>query len=134
MSQLNNQFLHNVANFVKIAVDLNEQQQDELYAMKKQAAIEEINKDKYRAALRKTAEALYNADFLTDEQEKRNFLKEAAKDPVYVARYLEKVCEAADVALIGKPARVAARPKEAEYDPVMARAFGYNQGRDIIDD
>ena len=134
MSQLNNQFLHQVASFVKIAVDLNEHQQDELYAMKKQAAIEEINKDKYRAALSKTAEALYSSDFLTDEQEKRTFLKEAAKDPVYVVRFLEKVCEAADVAQIGKPARVAARPKEAEYDPVMARAFGYAHGRDIIDD
>lgn len=133
MSQLPNIFLRNVSDFVKIALDLNEQQQDELLAMKKQAAIEEINKTKYRDALYKTADALYDSDFLTDELEKRNFLRKAAEDPVYVVRFLEKVCEAADVAQIGKPARVAARPKEAEYDPVMARAFGYaNNG--IIDD
>jgi hypothetical protein len=56
------------------------------------------------------------------------------EDPVFIVRTLEKVCEAADVAQIGKPARVAARPKEAEYDPVMAAAFGYDQSKGIIDD
>ena len=134
MSPLNNQFLNQVASFIKVAINLNEYQQDELFMMKKQAAIDEINKEKFRAALHKTANALYNSDFLTDEHEKRSFLKQAAEDPVYVVKFLEKVCEAADVAQIGKPARAAARPKEAEYDPVIARAFGYASGRDIIDD
>ena len=133
MSQLHNQFLQQVASFVKIAVDLNEHQQDELLSMKKQAAVDELNHQKYRAALSKAADALYDTDFLTDELEKRTFLKKAAEDPIYVVRFLEKVCEAADVAQIGRPARVAARHKEAEYDPVMARAFGYAH-RDIVDD
>lgn len=51
-----------------------------------------------------------------------------------MVRTLEKVCEAADIAQIGKPARVAARPKEAEYDPVMEIAFGYSGGRGIVDE
>ena len=131
---LNDKFLQSVTSFVKLAIDQTEQLQDDVLTLKKQAAVEEINKEKYRVALTKAADALYDSDFLTDEHEKRTFLRKAAEDPVYVVRLLEKVCEAADVAQIGKPARVAARPKEAEYDPVMAKAFGYNSNSSIIDD
>ena len=131
---MNKQFLSTVAAFVKLAIDNSEQLQDELYSQKKQAAVDELNREKYRVALHKAADALYDSDFLTDEREKRTFLRKAAEDPVYVVRTLEKVCEAADVAQIGKPARVAARPKEAEYDPVMAAAFGYDSNRAIIDE
>ena len=131
---LNDNFLRNVASFVKLAIDQTEQLQDDVLSLKKQATVEEINKEKYRLSLVKAADALYDSDFLSDEHEKRTFLRKAAEDPIYVVRLLEKVCEAADVAQIGKPARVAARPKEAEYDPVMAKAFGYNSNNSIIDD
>lgn len=134
MSQLNNSFLQTVSSFVKLALDNSEQLQDDIISLKKQATVEEINREKYRIALTKAADALYDSDFLTDEHEKRSFLRKAAEDPVYVVRFLEKVCEAADVAQIGKPARVAAKPKEAEFDPVMAKAFGYHSGAGIIDD
>ncbi|NBQ68977.1 MAG: hypothetical protein EBU46_09160, partial [Nitrosomonadaceae bacterium] len=64
-----------------------------------------------------------------------NFLKKAKEDVSYLARTLEKVCNAADIALIGKPARVANKQqKEAEYDPVMAKAFGYSANASIIDE
>ena len=131
---MNNKFLQQVASFVKLAIASNEQLQDELQVQVKEAAIEDLNKQKYKIALQKAADALYDTDFLTDEQEKRTFLRKAAEDPIYVVRTLEKVCEAADVAQIGKPARVAARPKEAEYDPVMAAAFGYSSSRGIVDE
>ena len=132
---MSNNILQLVTSFVKLAIDSNEELQDKLLAQKKAAAIADLDKEKYRYALQKAADALYDTDFLTDETEKKTFLRKAAEDPIYVVRTLEKVCEAADVAQIGRPARVAARPnKEAEYDPVMAAAFGYNSSRGIIDD
>ena len=131
----NSNFLTQVAQFVKLAIDTNAELEERVFLQKKEAAIKDLDKEKYRVALNKAADALYDSDFLTDEQEKRMFLRKAAEDPVYVVRTLEKVCEAADVAQIGKPARVAARPKEAEeYDPVYAAAFGYNSNKGIIDD
>lgn len=131
---MNNNFLTQVAQFVKLAIDSNDELQERLYNQQKQAAVKDLDKEKFRVALHKAADALYDSDFLTDEHEKKMFLKKATEDPIYVVRTLEKVCEAADVAQIGRPARVAARPKEAEYDPVMAAAFGYDTAKGIIDD
>ena len=131
---MNNNFLTKVAEYVRLSIDSNLLLQEKLYQQQKEAAVKDLNKEKYLFAIQKAADALYDTDFLTDEHEKRMFLRKAAEDPVYVVRTLEKVCEAADVAQIGKPARVAARPKEAEYDPVMAAAFGYDSAKGIIDD
>jgi hypothetical protein len=131
---MNNKFLQAASEFIKMALDINEDLKDKLMTKTKEAAVEELNKEKYRIALQKAADALYDSDFLTDEHEKRTFLRKAAEDPIYVVRTLEKVCEAADVAQIGRPARISARPKEAEYDPVMDAAFGINSTRNIIDD
>lgn len=134
---MNNKFLTQVSEFVKLAIDAStmqaQQLNDQLYELKKQAAVRELEREKFRVALVKAANTLYDTDFLTGEEEKRTFLKKAAEDPLYVLRVLEKVCEAADVAQIGKPARIAAKPKEAEYDPVMEAAFGYKSGHDITD-
>jgi hypothetical protein len=131
---MDNKFLHQAAMFVKLAIEVNEDLQDKLLTKVKEATVRELDKEKYRVALTKAADALYDSDFLTDEHEKRTFLRKAAEDPVYVLRTLEKVCEAADVAQIGKPARVAARPKEAEYDPVYEAAFGFSGSRGIVDE
>lgn len=131
---MDNNFLQQAAMFVKLAIEVNEDLQEKLLTKVKEAAVRELDKEKYRVALTKAADALYDSDFLTDEHEKRTFLRKAAEDPVYVLRTLEKVCEAADVAQIGKPARVAARPKEAEYDPVYEAAFGYSGSRGIVDE
>ena len=123
---MDNTLLTKLAQFVKLAVSETERLQTDILELKKKEAAEEIGKHKYELELKRAADALYDADFLTDDHEKKVFLRKAAEDPVYVIRILEKVCEAADIAQIGKPARVAAKPKEAEYDPVMARAFGRN--------
>ena len=130
---MNNNFLSQVASFIKLAIDSNDELKEKLYHRIKQAAVEDLNKEKYRIALNKAADALYDSDFLTDETEKRMFLRKAAEDPVYVLRALEKVCEAADVAQIGRPARVANKVKQSEWDPVMEAAFGFNS-KGIIDE
>ena len=121
--------LHLTEQFVKLAIDKTQSLEEQLLNLRKKAAAESLNE----FALHKVADALYDTDFLTDDYEKRTFLKKASEDPVYVVRFLEKVCNAADVASIGSPARVAAKPKEAEYDPVMARAFGW-RANSIVDD
>ena len=132
---MNNNFLSTVSQFVKLAIDNSDALEAKVLELKKQAAIKDLDKEKYRYAIEKAADTLYDTDFFTSEEDKRTFLKKAAEDPIFVVRTLEKVCNAADVAQIGKPARVAARPKEAEeYDPVMAAAFGYNKSSSIIDD
>ena len=134
---MNNNFLNQVTQFIKLALDNSDELQEELFEYKKQAAAEELNKEKYRLALQKAADALYDTDFITDDVEKRTFLRKAAEDPIYVVRTLEKVAEQADVAQIGRPAKLKARSKEAEMeenDPVYQAAFGvaYNSG--IIDE
>ena len=130
---MNNTFLTQVAQFIKLAIDNNEELQDQVYLQKKEAAIKDLDKEKYRVALMKAADILYDTDFLGSEVEKRTFVKKAMEDQVYVVRTLEKLAEASDVSQIGRPASVAARPKSAEYDPVMDAAFGRNNNN-IIDD
>lgn len=125
--------LQKVASFANVAVEEVRGLEHKLHEQRKQAAVEEFKQIKLAKALEKAAESLYRADFITDEYERREFLKKAKDDPSYLARMLEKVCDAADVAPIGSPARVT-KPKLAEYDPVAARAFGYNKSSFVIED
>ena len=132
---LPNNFLSSVASFVKLALDNSEQLQDDIISLKKEAAVAEINKEKYRLALNKAADVLYDADYLTDEHEKRVFIRKCAEDPVYAIRFLEKVASANDVAQIGRPAKVASRKDDDMMnDPVYIKAFGLSHNSSIIDD
>ena len=139
---LNQNFLLRVSDFVKIAVSEADRLEDktaeleaEVLRFRRKEACEAIASSRLDMALKTAADALYDADFITDETERRNFLKKAREDSSYLARTLEKVCNAADVALIGKPARVANRQqKQADFDPIMAKAFGYSQDASIIDE
>ena len=122
-----NDLLQKVGQFVKLATSELTVQQETNAALRKQAAAEARRRDEYSHSLRKAAQALYDADFITDEMERKNFLKKASEDPSYLSSVIVKVCNAADVALIGAPARVAMRQKQGEeFDPVKARAFGYD--------
>lgn len=122
-----NLFLQKVAQFVKLAIEDIESKQENVLEMKKQAAAEAQRWEGYNGSLKKAAQALYDADFITDEVERNRFLKKASENPSYLSSVIVKVCNAADVALIGSPARVAVRQKQGEeFDPVKARAFGYD--------
>ena len=131
---MNTDFLNLVESFVKLAIDNTQDLQEQIYTQKKQATVNELDREKYRLALEKAADVMYDCDFISDENEKRNFLRKAAEDPIYLVRTLEKVCEAADVAQIGKPAKVASRNKEAVNDPVYQAAFGIDSSHGIVDD
>lgn len=115
----------------------NNKLQNQVNLLKKQStqlskiSAEQLHKKQiFDKSIVKAAQALYEADFIIDEFEKKEFLKLAGEDPKILADWLVKVCKAADVSLIGIPARIAAKQhtKEADYDPVMARAFGYDKG------
>lgn len=137
--------LQKVASFVKVAIDETEEQRFALYQFqKKEAALrqklaeEELavveNSRNYLRSLDKAADALYKTDFITDEFERKEFMKRAQQNPSYLASVVEKLCKAADVALIGSPARVAVRRAEDEVDPVRARAFGLSNSQSVIFD
>lgn len=120
-----NLFLKKVAQFIKVATNELEQRHEQIVEMRKTAAAESLRKENYRVSLEKAAHALYDADFITDEMERKRFLRKAAEDPSYLSSVIVKVCHATDVALIGSPARVAVKQKQGEeFDPVKARAFG----------
>ena len=137
--------LQKVASFVKVAIDETEEQRFTLFQFqKKEAALKqklaeeekakEENSRQYFRSLDKAAEALYKTDFITDEFERREFVKRAQQNPGYLASVIEKLCKAADVALIGSPARVAVKRSEDEIDPVRARAFGLSNSSSVIFD
>jgi hypothetical protein len=130
---MNNQFLTKVAEFIQLSIDNSHMLQEKLYQQQKVAVVKDLNQEKYRVALQKTADTLYYTDYFSTEQEKQTFLRKAAEDPVYVVRTLEKICEANDVAQLGKPAKVASRINIDEHDPVMEAAFGF-KSRGIIDE
>jgi hypothetical protein len=125
-------FLQKVAEFTKLAISEIEDLKEQIQDFRKQAAVESLRERRLNLALEKAADALYKSDFITDSYERKEFLKKAKEDPSYLARTIEKLCDAADVASIGSPARVA-KPKQAEeYDPVMARAFGISRSGSFV--
>src|SRR4051812_40311670 len=139
-SQDDKLFLQKVAQFAKISVSAIEKLDDkvdnlesQLLGYRKKEAQEDLKKVRLEGTLEKAAKALYEADFLTDDTERKKFLKRAKEEPSYLVDVLIKVCNAADVALIGSPARVASKPKTAEYDPVAARAFGWDTSNSLLD-
>lgn len=134
-------FLQKFANFAKVSVSTLDRLEDKIASLedsllgyRKKEAQEDLKRIRLEATLEKAAKALYDADFITDASEKRKFLKLAKEDPAYLANIIEKICNAADVALIGSPARVASKPKKAEYDPVAARAFGWDNSNSLLDE
>ena len=133
-----NLFLQKVGDFVKLAISELDNRQSQVLGLRKTAAVVAQKQEGYQFSLRKAAAALYDADFLTDEVERKQFLKKASEDPSYLSSVIVKVCNAADVALIGSTARVAVRQKQGEeFDPVKARAFGLDYSSNpanILDD
>jgi hypothetical protein len=127
--QIEKLFLHKFAEFTNLVVSELNSLKDQLSDQLQKEASLNRTKENYKQAVIKVAGALYNSDleFITGDFDQRKFIKLASEDPSYLARTFEKVCNAADVSLIGKPARVAAIKKQAAYDPVYAQAFGFSK-------
>lgn len=125
--------LHKVENFVKVALSEISalSQKVATYQSKEAAAVIKHDKE-LSTALKKAAEAMYSADFINDEDEKTLFVKKASQDPVYLAKIVERVCNAADVAYMGKSATV--KSSSQSDDPVLRRAFGYDSSYSLLDE
>ena len=125
MSQQLKFLLPQVASFIKVAIERIHSLENELdgvYQIK--AASEKVAETKTHQALLKAAKALESSDWLVGDDEMNEFIKISKEDSTYPLRMLERVCKAADVSQIGNVARAAKISKQAEYDPVMHRAFG----------
>ena len=125
--------LYKIEEFVKVALeeisDLNKQVN--VYKTKEAAEALKQNKE-LEGALKKAAEAMYNSDFINDEDEKAIFVKKAKEDSIYLAKIVERVCNAADVAYMGKTASV--KSSTQSEDPVIRRAFGYDANYNLLDE
>ena len=120
--------LQKTAEYIKLSIDRNRELEQELDLVKRvKTASEKVEHARFDKALVKAANALTASDWLMGDEEAAEFIKISKEDPTYPLRMLEKVCKAAEVSQIGSTARVAAAPKQAEYDPVHARAFGYHR-------
>lgn len=127
--------LQKTASFVKLAIEETEELQAQVDALRQREAaylierqqtqkLAEENRYSQLVSISKAAEALYNSDFITDDYERKLFVKKA-QDPAYLASVIEKICKAADVSRIGSPARVAAKVGGVdEDDPVKRRMYG----------
>jgi hypothetical protein len=127
------QALHKIEQFVKIALEEISELNQQLKAQQTKKAAEQLKQDReLDSALKKAAEAMYSSDFINDEDEKSLFVKKAKEDSTYLAKIVERVCQAADVAYMGKSASVKASTQND--DPVMRRAFGYDQNYSLLDE
>lgn len=126
------QALDKIEEFVKVALSQISELQQKLSSIQTKQAADSAEEDReLDSVLKKAAEAMYNSDFINDEDEKRAFVKKAKEDSMYLARVVERVCNAADVAYMGKVATV--KSSIQTDDPVMRRAFGNGGSYSLLD-
>jgi hypothetical protein len=122
-----------IETFVKLALDeISSLEQRLAESQIKQASEAATANQELDKALKKAAEAMYSADFITDADEKTLFVKKAKDDATYLAKVVERVCNASDVAFMGKMATV--KSSAQTDDPVMRRAFGYDINYSLFDE
>jgi FtsZ-binding cell division protein ZapB len=131
---MNKEFLNQIEVFVKTAMDEISSLRAQLSSLEEKKAEELEERDEETLhALKKAATALYESDFISDEYDKRKFIKKAKEDPMYLATVIEKICQAADVATFGSVANVKTAG-DNQNDPVMRRAFGYDTNYSLLDE
>ncbi len=127
-------FLQKFAEFTKVVISELKQLRSQLSDQMSKEAQHDEQQENYYNSVVKIANALHQTDydFIIDNDRKK-FIKKASENPALLAEVFSKVCEASDVTLIGRPARVAAKSKIANYDPVYARAFGLGYNGEVTD-
>lgn len=125
--------LHKIETFVKTALaEISDLKHQVASQQNKQAEAQQQSDRELDNALRKAAEAMYSSDFINDEDEKALFVKKAKEDSKYLAKIVERVCNASDVAYMGKSATI--KSSVQTDDPVLRRAFGYNSSYSLLDE
>jgi hypothetical protein len=122
-----------IEGFVKIALSEISELKQQLHTLQTRENEKLASHDReLELALKKAAEAMYSSDFINDDDEKKTFIKKAKEDPTYLAKIVERVCNAADVAYMGKQATV--KSSTQSDDPVIRRAFGYEHSYSLLDE
>jgi flagellar hook-basal body complex protein FliE len=119
---MNEQLATKVKEFVKVAISQVEELENKVAELEDTVENYTEKQAGFSSALEKAAKALCDSDFITDDKGEI-FIKKAQENPAYLAKVIEKLCEASDVMTIGRPSSVSNKQASA-YDPVMARAFG----------
>lgn len=127
--------LNKFAEFSKKAVDTISTLETKVAQLEKEVSIEKEAEYEFGKLLEKAAKALYDADFLVDYDQRKDFVKKA-QDTSFLIKTLIKVAAASDVASYGKVANVISTSKFDKVDPIAARAFGYNAaaGYSLLED
>ena len=127
-----NTLFEKVAQFTKVAVNSMKSLESDIADRNEKIAEYDQKFEEYQTVLKKVAKVLYDTDFITDEDERRSFLKKANDNPAYLANILIKTCNAADVSFLGKASKV--KVSSYDNDPIAARAFGWGSNTSLIDD
>lgn len=123
-----------IEDFVKVALSEIENLKKDLELQKnKEASLQEKETRDFHSSLKAAAQALYDSDFITDEYDKKKFVKKAKEDPKYLSTVIQKICQASDVAAFGEVASVKTAGDTAD-DPVMRKAFGYDVNYNLLDE
>jgi hypothetical protein len=133
--QVDKLFLQKFAEFTKVVLSELKHLRGQLSEqMAKEASYDEQQETYYNSVV-KIANVLHESDYdFVIGGDRKKFIKKASANPLLIAEAFGKVCEASDVTLIGRPARVAARSKIASFDPVYARAFGLGGNHETLVD
>lgn len=114
-------FLSKIASFISISGSTISDLQVKLDSrLQKEAQDRRQNTE----LLKQAAEALYDADFLLDQYEKRDFIKESQDNPYHLAKILKRVCNAKDVATMGYATDIGIEKKAHVNDPIYNKVFG----------
>jgi len=123
-----------IEDFVKVALSEIDRLKKDLELQKnKEASLREEENRNFCNSLKSAAQALYDSDFITDEYDKKKFVKKAQEDPKYLATVIQKICQASDVSGFGEVASVKTAGDNSD-DPVMRKAFGYDVNYNLLDE
>jgi hypothetical protein len=123
-----------VEDFVKVALEEIDNLKTSLTQLKyKEAELAEKEERELHEALKLAAQALYDSDFISDEYDKKKFVKKAKEDVKYLSTVIQKICQASDVSTFGEVASVKTAGDNSD-DPVMRKAFGYDVNYNLLDD
>jgi len=133
---MNKELLKKTAEFHKLAIEEIHSLRNKVAEYEKAAEIKEYNDDKFEVAVKKAADILYEADFITDRYAYRDFVKKATIDPSNLVKALEKVCAYQEVSSVGTPSSVTSKvASKEERDPIYEKVFGVtNNSFNLLDD
>ena len=129
------ELLQKIAQLSKCASEIIGELEDKVAILHKDSVAKDLLEDSLQEGAEKIGKALYEADFITDKYKYNDFVKRASKDPMFLAKAVERICLSKSADSLGSVSSVTIKQAEAMNDPIYARAFGYsNNFEKMIDD